>query len=337
MIPNRSRSRGFTLIELMVVVGIIALLIALTLPAVQSAREAARRTQCSNNLRQIGLGTTLYHDVNGCYPLPITNHYNLALGYVNYHGLFSIQVRILPYLDQKPMYDGVNFAVGSFTPGAFFPEVPSFSQANSLNATISATKIAAYLCPSDGFDASPGSNYRGNVGLGPGPGMNPEYSDSGNGFYNDVDPISAAMIVDGLSHTVAFSERLHGSNRPQPVANRDFWMAPGYGTTADQFMIGCQIEGRSSNSNFGTIGGNWWFWPGREHTLYTHTQTPNGPITDCLYGGMLPAGGMATARSNHPEGVNALMGDNSVRFVGDSISQEVWRGLGTRNGGELVD
>ena len=84
-------------------------------------------------------------------------------------------------------------------------------------------------------------------------------------------------------------------------------------------------------------GGLWWFWTGKDQTLYTHTQPPNGRIVDCLTSGQQPPSGMVTARSMHPGGVNALMGDGSVRFVSDSIDPAVWRGLGTRNGAELVD
>ena len=107
--------------------------------------------------------------------------------------------------------------------------------------------------------------------------------------------------------------------------------------TADQLLIACAIAARPGNAPGFVDSGRWWFWTGRERTLYNQAQVPNGSIPDCTYGGMTPMIDMATARSPHPGGVNVLMGDGSGRFVSDSIAQPVWRAFGTRNGGELVD
>jgi prepilin-type processing-associated H-X9-DG protein len=88
----------------------------------------------------------------------------------------------------------------------------------------------------------------------------------------------------------------------------------------------------------GLVSGGWyWFWTGRERTLYNHAQTPNGPIPDCLGFAMMTAAGMSTARGNHRTGVNVLFGDGSLRFVSNGIHRATWRALGTRNGGEIVD
>lgn len=106
--------------------------------------------------------------------------------------------------------------------------------------------------------------------------------------------------------------------------------------TADQLITACRLAARSNGRSF-VDGGRWWFWSGRERTLYNHAQAPNGRVPDCLFWSMISSAGMATARSLHPGGVNVGLGDGSVRFVKDSIVPSVWRAIGTRNGGELVD
>lgn len=107
--------------------------------------------------------------------------------------------------------------------------------------------------------------------------------------------------------------------------------------SADDLLQGCLTAARPGATPTFSLGGRWWFWLGRERTLYTHTQQPNGRVPDCLRIYMDPPYGMATARSWHLGGVNLLMGDGSTRFVTETIDLSVWRGLGTRNGGELVD
>jgi prepilin-type processing-associated H-X9-DG protein len=146
-----------------------------------------------------------------------------------------------------------------------------------------------------------------------------------------------SSVPDGLSHTVAFSERLRGSGHQPPDPERDIFRRMGIANTADQLLMACRIAARPSNVPGYDDSGRWWFWSGRERTLYNHAQAPNGSIPDCTYGAVTPMIDMATARSRHPGGVNALMGDGSCRFVLDTIDQQVWRGLSTRNGGELVD
>jgi prepilin-type N-terminal cleavage/methylation domain-containing protein/prepilin-type processing-associated H-X9-DG protein len=334
--PPRHR-RAFTLIEVLVTIGILSILVALLLPAVQSAREAARRAQCQNNLHQIGLALHSYHASENCFPTALTTDKrpNGAL----YAGLYSVQSRLLPYLDQVALYNAINYATGTWPIDTYLAPPPrGYLQLNSVNSTAYRTGIGIFLCPSDGGPfVRTGNNYRGNTGVGPSGATWVELPDSGNGVFPEIGTITAARVTDGLSHTVAFSERLRGSGRQPPDPERDMFKRLGVVNTADQLLMACRIAARPANTPGFATSGQWWFWTGRERTLYNHAQVPNGSIPDCTYGGMTPMIDMATARSRHPGGANVLMGDGSGRFVPDSIAQPVWRGLGTRNGGELVD
>jgi len=330
--PARRRP-AFTLIELLVCVGILCILMALLLPAVQSAREAARRTQCSNNLRQIGLAIHAYHDAQGCFPVTFLNE--RKLGDPSYYGFHSVHARMLPYLEQKTLYDAINFQMGTWPPETFkFAPTQLMLNLNVPNSTAYRTQVATFLCPSDGGPfADTGNNYRGNTGVGPAFSTWIESPDSGNGIFPGIGIVQASQVVDGLSHTVAFSERLRGSGSTGPISpQRDVFPRPGIAQTGDQLLNACRIAARPANLNDGFVAsGRWWFWTGRERTLYTHTQPPNGAVPDCTYGGMTTATDMATARSHHPGGVNALFGDGSTRFVASSTSLAVWRGLVVRH------
>jgi prepilin-type N-terminal cleavage/methylation domain-containing protein/prepilin-type processing-associated H-X9-DG protein len=340
----RSASSGFTLIELLVVIGILSLLAALTMPAVQSAREAARRIRCTNNLHQIGVALHGYEADYQCYPVCTTpiaaatnvNRVNPFAG----SGFYSIHARLLPYLELRPVYDAINFSSGTTPLEVFGDQIsPTRLSLVMINTTTASVRVDVFLCPSDGgpFDET-GNNYRGNVGVGPDPLASAESRDSGNGLFQELGLVRAAYVTDGLSHTAAFSERLRGSGQQsRPVPERDFWRMPPDAATADEALIGCRVAARPGATSVFTLGGRWWFWLGRERTLYSHTQQPNGRVPDCLVPFAITATGMATARSWHGGGVNVLMGDGSTRFAAESIDQSVWRGLGTRNGGELVD
>jgi len=246
-----------------------------------------------------------------------------------------MHARLLPYLDQRPIYDAINFSL-STAPRA----IDSYQkEGNAANQTTLNMQVSLFLCPSDGGPLEEaGVNYRGNVGVGPTDVTSIEFPDSGNGLFPELGFVRAAYVPDGLSHTAAFSERLRGSGQSiAPVPERDFWQSIGFIGTADDLLKACRVVARAGVAPGFSGAGDHWLWSGRERTLYSHTQTPNGRVPDFLDLHILTAKGMATARGWHPGGVNVLMGDGSCRWVGSSINQAVWRGLGTRNGGELVD
>lgn len=334
--PRQSHP-AFTLIELLVAIGVAGVMVSLLLPGIQSAREAARRAGCQNNLHQIGLALHNYHDANNCFPPSVTNA--MRGDGSMYLGFYSVHCRLIAYLENRPLYDSINFAIGTW-PADTFLVAPTAGQLmlNQANETASRTGFATFLCPSDGGEfASRGNNYRANAGVGPSFLTQAETPDSGNGMFPEIGTVTMARVPDGLSHTAAFSERVRGSGSIIPNPERDVFKREGVANTADELMIECRIAARPANQEGFVYSGRWWFWTGRDRTLYNHAQTPNGAIPDCTYGGMTPMIDMATARSRHPGGVNILMGDGSNRFVLGTISQEVWRGLGTRNGRELVD
>ena len=333
-----NRRSGFTLIELLVVIGIISILISLVLPAVQGAREAARRASCVNQLRQIGLALQTYHAAHDAYPNALYTR-TLPNGW-HYGGLYSIQAHLLPYLEQATLHNSINFAIGTWPEDTFkFAPTSEMAGYNRANDTARLTGLAIFLCPSDGGAfANTGNNYRACVGVGPANMTLAETPDSGNGMFPEIGTVTAAQVIDGLSHTVAFSERLRGSGRRDAFdPMRDLYSRQGLANNADQLLTACRASARFGSRDAYETCGRWWFWSGRERTLYNQAQTPNGSVPDCSYGGFVPAIDMATARSNHPGGVNVLMGDGSVRFIAESVNVHVWRGLGTRNGRELVD
>jgi hypothetical protein len=284
----------------------------------------------------------------GCFPIT----WSSRIGDQNlpdYYGYYSIHSRLLPYLDQQPLYASINFDVSTFPDTMGYPPLSeSDTGLNQVNFTVRSMKVSMFICPDDSLAAYGAcTNYRGNVGVGPWVLALAEYPDSGNGLFEERHLTRIAQVADGLSHTAALSERLVGSAcqtqrltefRHDPLTPaRDFWHARAIGQTADQYLEVCLISGRQEPDLSFAMGGSTWMWTGRERTLYTHTQPPNGRIPDCLGAGMRTAPGMATARSLHPSGVCLSMGDGSVRFADASIAREVWRALGSRSGGEAVD
>jgi prepilin-type N-terminal cleavage/methylation domain-containing protein/prepilin-type processing-associated H-X9-DG protein len=230
---NSSRSQGFTLIELLVVIAIIAVLIALLLPAVQAAREAARRTQCVNNLKQLGLAMANYSSTNGTFPMGGIPGSTLSGSTVStsYWGGWSAQATMMPYMEQTPLFNAANFSVVC---------MGQSGQGADANYTVVLTRINAFTCPSSplfpgisnpvsGNNAATGPSPTNNYFASIGSSMNAfaatygdYYADPSatpNGmFMHGGRPYSERDVLDGLSNTIAFGEWRTGDNSSTKIS-----------------------------------------------------------------------------------------------------------------------
>lgn len=340
---SRKKS-GFTLVELLVVIAIIGILVALLLPAVQAARESARRTQCINNLKQIGIAMHNYHDTYKVFPFGKGAPYTGAAPYARW----SAHALILPFMEQQPLHSTIDFRFAPATPGmgGVINFMPAYTNPGNINLAPSQTLVAGFLCPSDSTSSAAGwpgqNNYAGNQG-----GWLCDRSDT-PGTANDVSPtelqtgilyflsrVRLADITDGTSSTACFSERLRGNGSPKPKTDL-------FVITNQTSLQGTYQECLNTNPNTATpLTSKWgWSWVMGENccTLYNHVSTPN--TLSCaglpFPGTMTNMSMQVSASSNHPGGVNMLMCDASVKFTVNTIDLVIWRAIGTRNGGEAV-
>ena len=335
--PGPEARPGFMLVEVLVVVSIIGLLVTLLLPAVQSARESARRSLCANNLKQIGLALQNYQGAYQSFPSnwgkPRVDP-NLGHPYYISARPYSALTRILPHLDQAALFNSINFSVETH------PFERGLALERPTNSTAYSTGLSVFLCPSDGSSSPHGCNYRGNFGVGPHIATNQQTYDSGNGFFTFPAILGPESFPDGMSHTVAYSERLMGTGGGSGIdPTRDFGdisVLLGCTERDADYALSCARLASTRAWPTDRSAGFAWFHGDYECTSYNHAQQPNGRIPDAITVSIAPLG-IASARSHHPGGVNCAMADGSVRFVTATIRRPVWRALGTRNGDELVE
>lgn len=329
------KRRGFTLIELLVVIAIIAVLIALLLPAVQQAREAARRSQCKNNLKQLGLAMHNYHDVYKMFPTGSINTWQT--GQSDWHNR-SFLVSLLPYVDQAPLFNGYNFNIPVRSGNTLNPAQPD-------NESYIARMIPAYSCPSDPSfkSSSPGNvgcNYAGNAGADVIWGVG---TSDANGVINYISAINTGSISDGTSNTLLMGEILMaGSSNPEANFARISWSLPNSGWTLAQTQATAQAAAAAmaadpNNSNGGnnSEAGHEWYLAEPEHTTFNTCLTPNYSYPSATSWNADGAACMAL-RSKHTGGVHILLADGSVRFLGNNIDWQTYQYLGNRADGKNV-
>lgn len=341
MVGSNRERRGFTLIELLVVIAIIGVLIALLLPAVQAAREAARRAHCTNNLKQIGLALLNYESAVGALPMAMSLS---GTGTTTaYFTGWSAQARILPYLEQAATFNAANISVLKEDP---------------VNSSVISLTVSLFICPSEVKTQVSTHDYGlagvVNYGVCQGDwfvwgGFNGPQNRSAFGPNRSR---RLAEFTDGLSQTVLASEVKtywaasncrhttlpsvnDANNIPSPYAD-PYAVAPEYdnGTCVTQNQFEFHTEWSDGNVH---AAGFTTAWPpnkaimgrsayqGMDLDLNGRNEEDGGPTFAAI-----------TARSYHPGGVNALFGDGSIKFVKSTVDGMVWRALGTVAGGEVV-
>lgn len=333
----RVRRFAFTLIELLVVIAIIGVLIGLLLPAVQKARDAANRTKCANNLKQLGLAMHNYLSTNET--LPPNGNYAYNGTAVTATNAWSAMARILPYIEQESLYRNIDFTVSY-----------------NVQLGVASKRVATFMCPAEindkgnGTDPTYGNktwpiNYASNLGTWMVLTKKTGAMQTGDGAIMPNRGLKSADIPDGMSNTLAISEvkaftaRVSGANNTQVYAT-----APAAPTTpADILGYALAAFDPTKFTHVEWVDGK------VHETGFTTVLTPNTAVnyvsggvtydldmitaTESSLGDSFAA---VTSRSYHSGGVNTVFMDGSVHFISNTIAPQTWRALGTRAGGEVL-
>jgi prepilin-type N-terminal cleavage/methylation domain-containing protein len=331
------RRAGFTLVELLVVIAIIGILVSLLLPAVQAAREAGRRTQCTNNLKQLALAMHNYHDTNKRFPR------NYTLVGANAWEALSASYAILPQLEQTALYDQQQTRMSDW----------AWTYWNTMN-----TPVSAFRCPSSteapargshphGWDG-PGSNY----GWSTGSSIYTVWSSRGfNGMIDYRMDRRMNDATDGLSNVLLGAEFLPGSGMTNGAGKYPYDVFYVGNTKFDNvvnkdFPTQAEIDDIGSTARNAPVGvktnnGGMWAWYAAAHSTITTSVTPNwkhpNSAGNCCPGGAHDWGyGLIPPRSLHPGIVNACLGDGSVRTISSNIELISFQQLGNRSDGQAL-
>ena len=371
---KRRTADGFTLVELLVVIAIIGVLVALLLPAVQAAREAARRTQCVNNIKQMSLAAANYESAKGYFPpgrldpdyarlgaggwveASVGSHYQKPYNPAERMGNFSVHIWLLPYMEQTNVWNLIDIKKGqSKWMVATNPHYKAFEAAQGT-----------FLCPSDqigGLIVSE-NNYRSNFGGStPYGGADPEpdsvspegFPAGGNGAFTiGKEGLKASAYEDGLSNTAFFSERSRGSGvGSDQITKGDLYserMSQGlvriYGSGGLFEKCQAYVPGSGGKFTFDSMGrwlpgtewSNGWPFAGYDSSQYNHVAPPNWAGYDCGAWSNIPdtpdEHAIVAPRSYHSGVVVIGYGDGHTEIVNDDVDLAVWRANGTRNGGD---
>jgi prepilin-type N-terminal cleavage/methylation domain-containing protein/prepilin-type processing-associated H-X9-DG protein len=342
-LAHRSKHRnGFTLIEVLVVITIIGTLVSLLLPAVQAAREAARRISCANNLKQCGLALLNYE--SAMHHLPSVENSATTC--------FSVQALILPYAEDTNLQNLIDFTQ------PLFNGTLGNQKLNPVQAAAAATIVPMFRCPSDTSSelntkymvwtgqnqVFAGGNYMVCTGTGTGTMYDIRYAADGLFYYDSKTPLQ--KVRDGTSNTLMMTESLLGSltdttgTTPSDPKRQVGWP----GGNFSNFNSGTAGFVGITNPDLTAVAGACTTWQGSRgqawiigrplFTAMSNYMVPNTPIPDIAGKQHM---GFYAARSCHPGGVNALFADGSVRFVVDGIDLKTWRALGTICGNEVTE
>jgi prepilin-type processing-associated H-X9-DG protein len=327
-----ARPAGISLLELVVTIAIASVMMSLLLPAIQKAREAARRAQCANNLRQLSLAAQGFHSAQGNFPpvRPWNPAADPGWGHL---------VCLFPLLDQHVLFDKIDFTKPVSDP---------------VNVGVSLAPMPVLLCPSDvNRMTNPGdplalagytkNNYRGNGGNNTG-GLAANGTENNNGVFVAGKRVGISQIFDGASSTALYSEGVLGDGNNNQISVPGDWFAI---SPADSSCDAVRAAATSATPSTGasvqfSYAGNTFVSGDYTASRYNHVLPPNA-MSVAVVG---PSGDLATAinsgvqattaSSRHPGGVNLVLVDGSTRFISNDISSRIWQGLGSIAGGETL-